>query len=416
MSTLAEAGLSEVVLYLRSITGIDIPAHRRGVLASALAELGSATDLRQRLENDPVALQKIIHAVTIPETYLFRHPGHFAALAELAADRRSRGLDCRVLCAGCATGEEVWSAAAVLASVYWPSRRYSVEGWDLDGLRTAKASCGEVREWGARAGFASYDRFFRKVPGGYAVLPELRPGVSFLEVNLAKDVWPTAGRYDAILFRNVAIYWEPQCIRRVVQRLVNSLAEDGLLLLGPCDPVDLDKSEFRWSMYNNVLAYRRHPQNRQPAAKPSFGAAHIPVAARRSIRVPGRRPFPMSLSSPVQTLTRPITQPIAQTKATDAPPDFRVVLGEAERLADAGFHEQALALLDGRVPPVGRVLAGIVLLHLDRAAEATEKFRQAVFLEPNVPGYRQWLALGLDALGHSTHAERERAVARELEP
>lgn len=409
MSTLAEAGLNEVVLYLRSITGIDIPAHRRGVLASALAELGSATDLRQRLENDPVALQKIIHAVTIPETYLFRHPGHFAALAELAADRRARGLDCRVLCAGCATGEEVWSAAAVLASVYWPSRRYSVEGWDLDGLRTSKAGCGEVRDWGARAGCSSYDRFFRKVPGGYVVLPELRPGVSFVEVNLAKDVWPTAGRYDAIFFRNVAIYWEPECIARVVRRLVASLAEDGLLLLGPCDPIELDKSLFRWSMYNNVLAYRRHPKGHPPAAAaPSFGAAHTPVAARRSFRVPGRRPFPMSLPSPVQ--------PLGQPKATDAPLDFRVVLGEAERLADAGFHEQALALLDGRVPPVGRVLAGIVLLHLDRAAEATEKFRQAVFLEPNVAGYRQWLALGLDALGHSTHAERERAVARELEP
>lgn len=404
MSRIAETEITQAALYLRSITGIDVPAHRRGVLEAALTELGPATELRQRLGTDREALKRVVHAITIPETYLFRHPGHFAALAELAADRHARGLDCRVLCAGCATGEEVWSAAAVLASVYWPSRRYSVEGWDLDGLRTAKASAGEVREWGARAGFSGYDRFFRKVAGGFVVVPELRPGVSFTEVNLAPAVWPTTWRYDAIFFRNVAIYWEPECIHRVVRRLVASLAEDGLLLLGPCDPIDLEKSEFRWSMFDNVLAYRRH------------GHAHAHVHGRPAGYLPasGNLPVPRPAKTTARRHLRPAS-PLVSAPTSPAPAHQDPArIAEAEKLADAGRHEEALKLLEGRLPPDGRILAGIVLLHLGRAAEATERFRQAVFLEPDVAGHRRWLALGLETLGHPSHAERERAVAREL--
>lgn len=382
--------LMEAVAYLRGITGIDLPEHRQGVLAQVLAPLARDGDILERLASDKRAMSRVIHAVTIPETYLFRHPGHFRALAELARERHAAGRECRVLCAGCATGEEVWSVAAVLAEVYWPSRRYAVEGWDLDGERIRKAAWGEVRDWGARAGLAGYDRFFQRVPGGFTVIPELRPGVSFREVNLAAPLLPASCTYDVIFFRNVAIYWELACTRRVVERLVGLLADDGLFLAGPGDPVVLDRENFQGSIRDQVLIHRRKTARAATTVVPAPLAKKAFAARRPAIPLPK----------------------VAGPAAANTSPD---PLRQAERLADAGFLTEALTLLDGRQPPAGRVLAGVVLLQLDRVGEAEQKFRQAVFLEPQVASHRRWLALGLDSLGRAEEAARERRIAAELE-
>jgi len=64
----------------------------------------------------PMSGLSLLRALTIPETYFFRHPGHFDKLRDFALARAAVGGTCHVLSAGTSTGEEAWSAAAV-----WPA-------------------------------------------------------------------------------------------------------------------------------------------------------------------------------------------------------------------------------------------------------------------------------------------------------
>jgi chemotaxis protein methyltransferase CheR len=55
--------------------------------------------------------------------------------------------------------------------------------------------------------------------------------VRFSCLNLL-GAWPRLEPFDVVFCRNVLIYFDPPTRRRVVERLVSTLAPGGLLLLG----------------------------------------------------------------------------------------------------------------------------------------------------------------------------------------
>jgi len=395
-------------------TGIRIPEYRWPMVASELRRLGGPDlDLAlARVEADPELRQRLTGAVAIPETHLFRHPGHFEALAALARERRAQGRPCRVLSAGCSTGEEAWSIAAVLASEYLPERRdFGVEAWDLDPHRLLAAERGHYRSWSVRVGLRGYDRFFERDGEAWEVSGELRPFVRFRAHNLMLPA-PPGPLFDAIVFRNVAIYWEPVTTARVVDDLTARLAADGLFLPGPSDPVRFPSSHWEVSRDFDSATYRRRD--------PALARAPVSVAARPAARA-GTAPLrttappapPVARRRPAEPSLPPPARPAA---AAAAAPD--AWLGEAAAHADAGRYREALDLLcaqPGPLPGPGRLLMGVVMLNLERPEEAFAWIRQAVFLAPDDPVCRQWLAHVHDRLGRGAEASRERRNAQELE-
>lgn len=386
-------------------TGIRIPEYRWPAVARELRRLGG-DDLEvalARVEGDAELRRRLTGAVAIPETHLFRHPGHFHALAAFARERRLQRRFCRVLSAGCSTGEEAWSAAAALASVYLPeSRDFSVDAWDLDPHRLAAAERAHYRSWSVRGGLHGYDRFFERDGDCWRVGDALRPVVRFRAHNLMLP--PPAGpAFDAIVFRNVAIYWEPETAARVVEQLATRLAPDGLFLPGPSDPVRFPASDWEVSRDYESAAYRRRCTAKAPAAARA-------AAVARPLVPPPRPPV---APRPVEPRLAPPPRP-----APPAPVRSETWLAEAGAHADAGRYREALDVLcaqPGSLPGEGRLLMGVVMLNLERPDEAFAWIRQAVFLTPDDPACRQWLAVAHERLGRRDEAERERRNARELE-
>ncbi|MBI3929016.1 MAG: hypothetical protein HY319_25965 [Armatimonadetes bacterium] len=394
-----EEAVRRIAERLLDWTGLVLPDCRLPLLRAHLERLGRGDPIQgahRILQGDPTARQHLMDALSVPETYLFRHPGHFEALRRLALDRRQAGRHCHVLSAGCATGEEVWSAAAVLADVFLPaSRGFSVTGCDLAAARVEYAGRGVYRDWSTRHGFLHYARFFSRDGDGWRVAAELRPFARFKVVNLVRDELGPEKFYDAIFLRNVAIYWELATTAQVVGKLLACLAPDGVFFPGPTDPVHLDRTRWEYQDVGTVRAYRRASEK---PAKPLAAPPPAPPVSRAATRTPPRTPAP---------------EPAWVTPVAAAPDPF----SEVQALADAGDYRPALdRLREVRLRnPEACFWEGVLLLNLEQPEEAVRAFRQSVYFGPEEARYRHWLATALELLGRTDEAARETRAALELE-
>ena len=62
--------------------------------------------------------------------------------------------------------------------------------------------------------------------------PQIRSVVRFQSLNLNDETYPVQGTFDAVLCRNVLIYFKPETKARVLDRLVRHIQPGGYLLLG----------------------------------------------------------------------------------------------------------------------------------------------------------------------------------------
>jgi chemotaxis protein methyltransferase CheR len=209
--------------------------------------LGASPSGREWLE--------FIEPFLIHETYFYRHPSQLQYLGQnvlpaLFEERKKSGRKVfRVWCAGCSSGEEVYTIGLMLrdalrsfAQADAAAWETSVIGTDLSPDMIQKASMGRYT---ASSGLNS----FRDIPAFgrqhfEAVLSQqtttwtadegLRKTTSFQQRNLLKDPAP-ATDIDLILCRNILIYFKEADVRAILTKLEGSLRPGGVLLLGPAD-------------------------------------------------------------------------------------------------------------------------------------------------------------------------------------
>jgi chemotaxis methyl-accepting protein methylase len=177
------------------------------------------------------------------ETSFFRDAGQLRCALETLVPSRAASLPSgeplRILCAGCSSGEEVYSLAMLALDaihVLW-GRRVEILGVDLSPKAICAAADGLYRsESLGRAGAGPLDwqrRFLRQVPGGMAVRPLLRDMTGFAVGNLVspRSLSPL-GRFDLVLCRNVLIYFDGPSADRALASLSAALRPGGALVLG----------------------------------------------------------------------------------------------------------------------------------------------------------------------------------------
>ncbi|MDQ1079354.1 CheR family methyltransferase [Pseudoroseomonas cervicalis] len=187
----------------------------------------------------------LIDAVTVQETRLFRTAPQLLALAALAFPALAvPGRPLRILSAGCATGEEAWSLAALAAEAGLPAR---ILGLDLCRPALARAASGWF-EPGPPDPLREVPEAYRgHFPTGPDGAPRARPGdavaVGFARANLcalapvdpSPGAPPETSEQDIILCRNVLIYLTQAAREAVLRGLCARLAPGGALLLGATD-------------------------------------------------------------------------------------------------------------------------------------------------------------------------------------
>lgn len=255
--TSPEQGRDADLLAIRSICelvraelGIDIstrpPSFLQLRLGARLEDLGSSLLAYARLlREDPAELTVLADLVTTRKTAFFREREAFAVLRERLA-RRGGGA---VLCAGCASGEEPYTIAMLMADA---DPRPTIVALDVSSAALAQATAGtypaaalEPVPEPLRARF-----FLRGVcesEGLVRVKPALREAVDFRRVNLATAL-PLSQTFDAIFCRNVLIYFGAGEREALIERLAERLAPDGLLFLGVCETLAVCGGDRRYGL------------------------------------------------------------------------------------------------------------------------------------------------------------------------
>jgi chemotaxis methyl-accepting protein methylase len=191
-------------------------------------------DYARLLDHDAREYQELLDALTINVTKFFRNPETWDAvrpyLAKLWATRRHEGSRLRVWSAGCASGEEPYTIAVLLAETLGgdPGGRSFIDATDIDRLSLERTRQAHYPDTAFTEMPASLKRRYF-VDGQPA--QRIREMLRILAHDLTREP-PPRPVYDLIVCRNVVIYFEREAQERLFQRFVSALAPGGVLLLG----------------------------------------------------------------------------------------------------------------------------------------------------------------------------------------
>jgi two-component system CheB/CheR fusion protein len=230
---------------VRTRSGIDFGRYRQATIRRRLqrrmADTGqSSVEAYSRyLHRHTEEYERLVGSFLIKVTDFFRDPELFeylrnSILPEVIDEARSRGNELRIWSAGCATGEEAYSLAVLVADVLGTDiEELSVRifATDIEPQAVTYARRGLYAAAAVERVPADLrSRYFAAIDGGYEVKKSVRRLVVFAPHDLGQRApFP---RIDLALCRNVLIYFTPDLQRRALQLFAFALRPSGRLILG----------------------------------------------------------------------------------------------------------------------------------------------------------------------------------------
>jgi chemotaxis protein methyltransferase CheR len=229
--------------------------------------LASFGDYHRYLRFDPgreAELEEAAEVLTTNETYFYREPYQLRAfqleiLPELAQARARERRLC-ILSAGCSTGEEVYTLAALVKeSGLFEDWEVELVGADISRRCVAQARAGAFGEHAFRTPEAApLRRWFHLRGGKWVVDDALRAMVRFHRENLVSPyALSTVSRVDAVFCRNMMIYFDPSARRALLKRLHERMREGAWLLLGHSESLLNVTADFELVHLTSDLVYRK---------------------------------------------------------------------------------------------------------------------------------------------------------------
>ncbi|QDE90966.1 methyltransferase [Myxococcus xanthus] len=301
-------------------------------------------------------LRSLLPLVTVGHTEFFRDAKQFRALEksvlpDLVSRSRREMRKVSIWSAGCATGEEPYSLAMVLAEL--GALSLEVDLWATDLNLAAVEAAKQGRFTSRRAisiNQARLTRFFKPVEEGYEALPALREYIRFDGQNLAVPVFDKVAlsSLDLILCRNVIIYFDLPTIRGLMDRFLAALRPGGLLFLGYSESLFKVYDRFEMIEVDGAFVYRR-PLNDKSMRAPPLRITPYPgepdVAARRPVPADA---FTADLRKRMQPEDVPLTTrlPAVSASSVAAPGSPSVTLPAL------GASSSPRSVMPGRLPAV----------------------------------------------------------------
>ena len=253
----ASAFLPKIFPILRKRTGHDFSSYKQSTLVRRiqrrmqLAYLDSTTKYLQYLRKTPDEVDALFKDLLIGVTQFFRDRESFEVLERkiIPALFKEKGKDhqVRIWVPGCASGEEAYSFAILLAEFAEnlpspPRIQVFATDLDVDAVDFARRAR-YPEEIADQVPAKRLKRFFKKVGTAYEVIDEIREACIFSPHNLIKD--PPFSRLDLISCRNLLIYLESDLQKKLLPLFHYALNPCGFLFLGPSENIASHSELFR---------------------------------------------------------------------------------------------------------------------------------------------------------------------------
>jgi chemotaxis protein methyltransferase CheR len=248
--------------------GIHYGLEDRDLLAEKLApraaECGfdSLLDYYYFLRYDERAqseLAQLAEALVVNETYFFREAAALEIIAgTFVPELVQQGVQPRVWCAACATGEEPLTLAMLLDAAGL-LEQVTLVASDISGRALAHAQSGVYLRRSLRALPASAaGRWFTPTENGLRVERRITEAIEWRRVNLVDAAAVTAlGLFDVVLCRNVLIYFSDATVRDVIDRLARALRANGRLIVGTAESLLRFESTLVCEERGGAFFYRK---------------------------------------------------------------------------------------------------------------------------------------------------------------
>lgn len=253
-------GLDKLVSYIKIFCGVNLEP-KQDVLSKRLKlfcepkEIYSFTELLERIKEDDALLQELINQITVNETYFYRElPQLEESINYMQSLRQTK----RVLCAPCASGEEVYSLAILALEKGILHSNIEFIGIDInsEAINNAMQATYSQRSL-HRLDEKIKEYYFKKIGEKYQIKKEKLPNIQFKIVNIFDDDFLKLGYFDIVFSRNMMIYFDDTFKHKAIQKFYDVLKPQGRLYTGHADLVPqtpLFKKEIKTKLYYYVKA------------------------------------------------------------------------------------------------------------------------------------------------------------------
>jgi two-component system, chemotaxis family, CheB/CheR fusion protein len=339
----ADISIDALLEFVKETRGFDFTGYKRSTIQRRVGKRMAAAgaqrydDYVDYLELHGEEFGELFNTLLINTTGFFRDPQIWDYLGDEVVPQllatRVPDSPLRVWCAGCASGEEPYTVAMVLARVMGDPafrERVKIYATDIDQEALDQARHGgylprQVEDVPPEA----LERFFERTEQRYVFRKDLRRSVIFGRNDLVQDA--PISRVDLLVCRNTLMYFNAETQSQILRRFHFALDDDGYLLVGKSEalishtdlfaPGELKRRVFRKVTKPRgrdrlrVIAadgFRGHPpteaDNLREAAFDIAGAAQVVVDDNRVMIMANdsaRRLFGLGLNDfgrPIQDL------------------------------------------------------------------------------------------------------------------
>jgi two-component system CheB/CheR fusion protein len=406
----AEDLLLALLAQVREQTGMDFNHYKRPTILRRLQRRMVSIGTRQLadyaayLAQHPEEGAHLVASFLINVTEFFRDPAFYEALRErvlpeLITYARTQGNVLRIWSAGCATGEEAYSMAILVAEALGDElSQFAIQifATDLDedalafarrGIYPAAALASVPEDLQACA--------FTLLPdGSYEIAPRLRALVTFGQHDLGQQApFP---RIDLVLCRNVLIYFTLELQCRALQLFAFALREGGYLALGKAETANPLAAYFT-PTDERLKLYRRGGERILPPiarvkAASAYGATDMHAVRRRvaDVSESATEPAPPAQRSPrpahaADSSALPVNERLGRIML-----EARVGAVVVDRQYDIQIiNAEAIRLLGIYAPTAGKdllhVTQGIPITPLRAVLDATFQRAERIAGQTTVP-------------------------------
>jgi two-component system CheB/CheR fusion protein len=401
MDLLPEREFDALLDYLKRTRGFEFNAYKRASLMRRVQKrmqtvgIDRFADYTDYLEVHPDEFAQLFNVILINVTSFFRDEPSWTflrdeVLPQLVASR-SRAEPLRVWSAGCASGEETYSIAMLLAEALGRDEfheRVKIYATDIDDGALGQARAATYNEKQVQAvPPALLDAYFSREGERFVFDKALRRSVIFGRHDLILDA--PISRVSVLICRNTLMYFNTEAQSRILARFHFALADPGVLFLGRAEmlltharlfaPIDLRYRTFRKvskDHWRDRLAIMNQANGEELSAAAGPPTGMYPTAfdasphAQFIIDAAGRLAFfneraralfnilPTDIGRPMQDLDlsyRPLDlrSPVQQALEQHATVTTKDVAWQIPEQAPRYFDVQVVPLTEGTGRPIG---------------------------------------------------------------